>query len=1483
MDDSIRPTSSLDRQSQEFSDERATMAGERELTMDIYSGSLLRLTPRDDTPTSATVSSVAAGVDGRGIEPDSTTTVNGAVLTGSGRRKNGFLPSGMSRGNDRGDRNGKKQQLGRKLAPAWRRFTAKQGQEVVDDHLATHSSPQTIASGINTSLDSQFATVTDSNRTARAGDIQDRAGLSGQNAVDAGEMRADVQRSSSVETRSSSAYEQQHLQVILGAPAGFRDNSFDENDEASRIAADGKLLSPRISMNTDGSSSPASQDFLSNITEAKKRPAPSVPQVKPSLPPPPMIVRDFNARKRPAPEAPSPSRDEQTTAPTSSEIIQSSVTERQTEVGDKPPANVVVPGVFRRSEGQSNSRSSGRSLGGSVSSILRRSSFIRHLESVVRRNTPTSSAVSTMTRGAEHSGAENSMHNQLSTPGDLNQSTSSIVSRLFHSALHNHDDGSKKKYKFPVPDIDVPAESTEQQPPDVGADGTERSSRVRRGFSYLKGADEAAEVTRRAADVTARRSHKSAEKAKTTRDVVETYDGTDDEEEMLRAARARLQAPQRRFDPSAATAPPSGGGGGRKQMLLDIVAAARRRARKTGMDADDDSDLQEDVAEVATDQYYPAQQTYNVRDASDERLPQPNSSSTYQSRDARESEDAISLGNRPEVPGGVSQTTSDGFDNGQPAGRQEFRASDYHYEPAVAKFSSVGAEGRAEGVTSYRAARHAHRGDIDRTPNAAEDGLAVDDAVYTASVRYSGYLPYTSVAPAANRHADAGFQSHRVPSLDDLQPRYHGRYPSVRRSYSSSSSSSSDEELDSLWVDDDEEGDGGYTVSIAGGQVRARRWDDRLRPQRPSASNHRRGSSLKRRPRVGERPVSVEIWSSGDEGESRWEDDRQRRRRFTAQRRPLPLTVDTDSFTSRPHSVIGHIRNPGITQLTELARRRVTGAESNHETLHYFSDPETKLGPYRSGAYVSQADVYLNSSASLDFIGPEVDTIASDRQKVPVVPLHAISLPVFQRRLEPIAAVDPHLADVGTKNRRYFVEMRLNAARGGREVIGVRNGADSSSNSGGSNGGGPAIRSLYGSAPQLLQVTDDVIDQYTGARYSATGGTGFSTMQPNVRHATVYDVTASTDQGASLLARRPQSTLSWTGGGAATSGHVVRSVTSARSPAAAAVRVAPAERRRPVSSVSGDVRRSTVEFDIELEPTQHLEMDEGRRSALLSSVHANGLAGQRSASPPRYTIQLNDTMRFDIDGNGDRWQRRQPAPNPPTYEHVRQRRQQRRHRPLEQNGDFVTERQQTVVNQRPPARPSRRRRQIPVEDSRMSKFNHINLDEEDEIIDDEDFGVVNHTETRRSATTTRADQQTSVNDLPRVVRGSILIRNSIDTAGTPRHVDVVTGDGDADTEAAFVVEDNTNMFDGLYRQSRENPIYLSDPEQSPDEVDGAAVNSRVHMSSRSRQNRRQDGRRRNATSIVDGLDAFDKTVKISRGMYTDRYVKIYINSLFYLV
>jgi len=303
-----------------------------------------------------------------------------------------------------------------------------------------------------------------------------------------------------------------------------------------------------------------------------------------------------------------------------------------------------------------------------------------------------------------------------------------------------------------------------------------------------------------------------------------------------------------------------------------------------------------------------------------------------------------------------------------------------------------------------------------------------------------------------------------------------------------------------------------------------------------------------------------------------------------------------------------------------------------------------------------------------------------------------------------------------------------------------------------------------------------------------------------------------------------------------------------------------------MKAVNGDVNRSTVEFDIELEPTRHAEMDEGRRSTLLSSVHANGLAGHRPSTPPAYSIQLNDTMRIDIDDTADQLPRRQPAPSSPTRDHVRPQRQSRRRRPPEQEDDVATSRQKTVVDPEPPPRPSRRRRQMPVvyEDSRPSRnSDHVGNDVE-VFGDDEVFGVVNHNaETYRSVITTGADRTRAGDDLPRVVRGSILIRNSIDTTGLPRHIDVVTGDSDAESDVAFVAEDNTNMFHGRYRQSRENPIYLSDPEQSPDEVDkGPTVNSRTYVSTRSRQNRRQDRRANNATSIVDD---FDKNVKISRG------------------
>ena len=91
----------------------------------------------------------------------------------------------------------------------------------------------------------------------------------------------------------------------------------------------------------------------------------------------------------------------------------------------------------------------------------------------------------------------------------------------------------------------------------------------------------------------------------------------------------------------------------------------------------------------------------------------------------------------------------------------------------------------------------------------------------------------------------------------------------------------------------------------------------------------------------------------------------------------------------------------------------------------------------------------------------------------------------------------------------------------------------------------------------------------------------------------------------------------------------------------------------------------------------------------------------------------------------------------------------------------------------------------------------------------------------------------------------------------------VTGGDDDDDDrasgggASFVVEDNTNMFHGLYRQSRENPLYLSDPELSPDE---APVDSRTYLTTLTSRSQRRGAT--NATSVVDD---FDRSVKISRG------------------
>ena len=65
--------------------------------------------------------------------------------------------------------------------------------------------------------------------------------------------------------------------------------------------------------------------------------------------------------------------------------------------------------------------------------------------------------------------------------------------------------------------------------------------------------------------------------------------------------------------------------------------------------------------------------------------------------------------------------------------------------------------------------------------------------------------------------------------------------------------------------------------------------------------------------------------------------------------------------------------------------------------------------------------------------------------------------------------------------------------------------------------------------------------------------------------------------------------------------------------------------------------------------------------------------------------------------------------------------------------------------------------------------------------------------------------------IPQVVRGSILIKNAIDTTGAAKVIDVVEG---SDSDEEVMVEDNTNPFHGRYFQARENPMYNSDPDLS---------------------------------------------------------------------
>ena len=63
-----------------------------------------------------------------------------------------------------------------------------------------------------------------------------------------------------------------------------------------------------------------------------------------------------------------------------------------------------------------------------------------------------------------------------------------------------------------------------------------------------------------------------------------------------------------------------------------------------------------------------------------------------------------------------------------------------------------------------------------------------------------------------------------------------------------------------------------------------------------------------------------------------------------------------------------------------------------------------------------------------------------------------------------------------------------------------------------------------------------------------------------------------------------------------------------------------------------------------------------------------------------------------------------------------------------------------------------------------------------------------------------------------MVRGSILIKNTIDTTGGARVIDVVETETDGEGEP--LLDDNTNLFHNQYRQGKENPMYASDEDLS---------------------------------------------------------------------
>jgi len=104
--------------------------------------------------------------------------------------------------------------------------------------------------------------------------------------------------------------------------------------------------------------------------------------------------------------------------------------------------------------------------------------------------------------------------------------------------------------------------------------------------------------------------------------------------------------------------------------------------------------------------------------------------------------------------------------------------------------------------------------------------------------------------------------------------------------------------------------------------------------------------------------------------------------------------------------------------------------------------------------------------------------------------------------------------------------------------------------------------------------------------------------------------------------------------------------------------------------------------------------------------------------------------------------------------------------------------------------------------------------------------------------------------MPKIVRGSYLIKNAMDTTTPARVYDVVEDEDDSDS---LMVESNANVFDGRFLLSKENPLYFSDQERE----DRSPVRAKKTLSSQERNARRARSPR---TRHVDEVDSHQRRV-----------------------